>query len=453
MARPCSAVAAAVLTLALIPVGSWAEDVVVAESSDDSRVYSVRCRLKVEGEIQTATTTTPAPTAEKLKLDVDGKLSFTERRLPRGGQGPLALRSLRFYEVAEADIDVAGRRSTKRLAEGLRTIVAEGQVDGVRCWSTGGRMTNDAVDLLQTPGDNLALLGLLPTSTVESGSEWQPDKWVLPLLTGVEAVSKTQFKCRVESIDENFVIIRFDGQIEGAILGALTKIALNGQLAWDRKKGHIRQAKVTQVEERAVGAVSPGMKVTATMYVDRQVSSVSGPLTRETIEAIPINAEPKHLALTFDSPWNLQFAFGRNWHIFHQTQDVAVLRLMEAGSLVAQCNVSKVPSAAPGQHTPEQQFVADIQTALGSQLQKIVSADPVESEDGYWAYRVVAAGQARNLPMTWYYYLCAAPDGRQAAFVFSVESRLVEKLAGRDQQIVSGLRFLKVPTQQARADK
>ena len=446
----CGAVA--LLIIASVLPRATAAPMMISEPATEQRVFSVRCRLQVSGHIETSAQ--PGAAGQKadgkqpagLKLNVDGKFSFLERRLPAGGQDADAFRALRRYQLAEAEITVDNQKTVNQLPGNSRQIVAEGTGNGIRVWSPDTRMSYLAVELLRSPGDSLALAALLPTTPVEQGTSWEPAYWTLPMLTGIEAVSKSTLKCSVSKIDSQYVVIQIAGSVEGATLGAFANIEIDGQLAWDHKAGHIRQAKITQTEKRTVGAVSPGMNVTATIYVDRQISGVQGGLTDSAVDAIPISPEAEQLALAFECPWNLTFACDRDWHVFHQTKDVAVLRYLRNGSLIAQCNVSPVPQAAAGSHTPEPQFQSDIQTALGDQFRRIEKAEEIPTTDGRWLYRVTATGVARDLPMHWFYYLCAAPDGRQVAFVYAVESRLVEQFGGQDIAQVRGLRFLPTTT-------
>jgi hypothetical protein len=76
-------------------------------------------------------------------------------------------------------------------------------------------------------------------------------------------------------------------------------------------------------------------------------------------------------------------------------------------------------------------------------LREIGDAKIISLNDDRWLYRVTVRGLTRDVPMEWYYYLCAAPDGRQVAFVFALESRLAESFAGRDLELVGSVRFLK----------
>lgn len=411
----------------------------IGESADDVRTFSVRSRLKVDGTILTAGA---EGKASSLKLSVDGKLTYLERRLPPGGRDAEALRAMRNYQLAEAEITVADRKTINRLDKNSQQIVAEGRREGVRVYSTAGPMTYENVELLRTPGDSLALLGLLPLQEIDASSNWTPPAWVLPCLAGVEAVSEVTANCKIEKLDSQFAIIAFEGRLSGAVHGAVTKITVTGKVAFDRTNKHIRQAVVEQEEERAIGAVSPGMKVKATVHVDRATVSGSNAFSDTALSKVPINTESQQLALWFDASWGLRFAYDRNWHVFHQKDNVAVLRLMDAGSLVAQCNVSQMPTLVAGTVTSINQFQDDIRTSLGTSVKGFSEAASTKTASGITLYRVVVTGESQKVPMHWLYYLCISPDGRQTAFVFSVESRLVDQLATRDREMVESVIFV-----------
>jgi hypothetical protein len=72
-------------------------------------------------------------------------------------------------------------------------------------------------------------------------------------------------------------------------------------------------------------------------------------------------------------------------------------------------------------------------------------------KEGLFVVRVVAVGtvERRNAknepeaaPMQWIYYLVANSDGRQIAFVFSLDPKQAEDLDNRDLSIVAGIEFL-----------
>ena len=127
-----------------------------------------------------------------------------------------------------------------------------------------------------------------------------------------------------------------------------------------------------------------------------------------------------------------------------------MLRLIEQGSLVAQCNLTPIRPAAAGEHVSPQQFQDDIRTSLGPQFKSLEKAEPIATGDGRFLFRVTVIGEANKAPITWIYYLCAAPSGLQTSCVFAIDSTLRKRLGERDLEMMKSLKFVDTPTQ---ADK
>lgn len=409
------------------------------EPAQDSRTFKVKSSISVKGQLETAV---DAAKARSLTLDVDGKLEYLERRLPGTGRDAEAFRSLRYYETATATIDVQGQKTFARGSERHRLIVAEGQPEGLSLHSPNSNLLPSELELLNSPGDSLPVLALLPQSGVEVGETWTPDRWVLQSLTGLEAVLKSELTCQLDSVADNLATITFQGKIEGATVGAQTDITVTGKFQFRTDENFISHLELEQKEKRSVGSVSPGMKVTATVNWDRSLAAGPGPLTEEVVASIPLETSPESKYLSFETPWNVRLLLPRDWYVFHQTGQVAVLRLLDKGSLIAQANISKIPSVKAGEHTTEEQFHQDIRTSLGDKLIKILKAENLNTDDGRYIHRVTVAGKANNVPVHWIYYLCADPSGRQISFVFTVDEKLLEQLNDRDADLVLSLEFL-----------
>jgi hypothetical protein len=156
----------------------------------------------------------------------------------------------------------------------------------------------------------------------------------------------------------------------------------------------------------------------------------------------------------FEAPaWNTRFLYERNWHLLTQNSDLAMLRLLEQGELLAQCTIKKLADAPPGRHVPEEVFQQDIQATLGKNFGKLLRAERVKVRDGMYVFRVVVLGTvaAKNeegddaaTPMQWIYYLVANADGRQLALVFTSDPKRAERWKDRDLGIVGGVEFLPV---------
>ncbi len=436
-----------------------ADRVELAEPESDARVRSVRSRVIVAGELKTATgggKTIP------LKLNSDADYRFLERRLSGAGRDAEKLRSARLYRFANSDIEVVPtdasanatqpKKSNIRLPETKYLIIAHGRREGPFLYSPSATLTCDQLELIRTPGDSLALVGLLPPAAVAVGDTWKPESWAVQMLSGLEAMLKGEMTCKLDETNARAARVSFHGDAEGATHGANASVEISGEFLFDRQRRMISRAQLKQTETRSVGAVSPGLEVTASVVVDRSLADGASDaelLNDAAVKDIPIEPTTEMQFLRFES-WGIRFYHDRGWHLFHQTKDVGVFRLMDQGSLIAQCNISPVPAAAAGSHTSEDQFQADIRQTLGKKLKSITKAaqvPPLNSQDRRYLFRVTVDGEADGAPMTWFYHLCASPAGQQIAFVFAVETKNLEKFADRDLSIVRLLDF--VPPRQA----
>lgn len=419
-------------------VVSAAEKYTLAEPADDARVFRVELRPEVKGQLDTSTGDGKLLAHD---LAVQATLRYLERRLSGTGRDAEAFRSLRKYEDADAQINVSKQLTSSRLRDDRRLIVAQGRREGVSFYSPDGRMSYGEIELLRAPADSLAVLSLLPPKPVELKEKWSVPSWGAQMIVGSEAAVKAEITCELESVEKDLARVRFSGRVEGATAGAQAEIDVTGHYLFDMKTSYLKRLEMTQKDKRTVGPVTPGMRITATIGLDRQPAARVDVLTDEAVKRIPLDPDPALVHLEFRSSWNVQFEYDRNWHVFHQSEKIALLRLVETGSLIAQCNVSPVPAAAPGQHTSDEQFQKDIRTSLGNRFKSIEKAELLKGEDGCYRYRVVAVGEANKIPMHWIYYLCADPSGRQIAFVFAVESKLLEQLGNRDLAIVQSVNF------------
>ncbi len=418
----------------------------LAESATDGRSFKVTVVMDLDGQLQAAVADIKAIA---MKLTGKAQLSYHERRLSSLGRDAADFRGLRIYDQAEFHSQVAERASDTKLRPNFRQIVAEGQTDGLRLYSNFGPLTYEELELLQPPIDSLTALALLPADRVEVGEEWESPLWALQFLTAVEAVEKGSLKCTLKSAENDVAKVEFSGEIKGGILGATSEIKLSGHYLYDLKRHCLTHMELTQSETRTVGAVSPGLKVTAKATLDRSPSEHPG-LNDQAVEAVPREAKPESLLLSMEAgDWGLKLYHERLWHLFHQGSTVAVLRMMDKGSLIAQCNVSPIGPAPAGKHIGEKQFQEDVQKAIGDEFKKIEKAEIIPTEDKRFVYRVIASGEAsqktskgvNKIPVNWIYYLIADATGRQVVLVFTVENTLVERFDNRDINLALGIDF------------
>ncbi|MBX3442242.1 MAG: hypothetical protein KF774_07525 [Planctomyces sp.] len=390
------------------------------------------------------------------ELAATAAFTFVERSLPAGGRDALALRAVREFSAGTMETTIGDRRTTVELPAAARLVVASGDAVGVQSYAINAALTREAVDLLELPGDPLALEGILPPRAVEPGGAWSPADWAVQMLAAIEAMESAKLTCTLTEVNGDVAIIAVDGSAKGQRQGTNVEIGIRGTLEFEIAAGAFRGAKLVYKVKSAIGAVSPGLEADVAVQMRSVAASGSGRLTDEFVGQLPIAAPAGALDLAFDAaPWGVRLRHPRDWFLFHAVLDgspqVAILRLLDRGSLIAQCNLSPVPAAKAGQHTPLDQFEADIRASLGSRLKDITAREEVSLGTGFRTFRVVAEGgySLKNaqgddlkIPAHWIYYLCAAPNGQQVSFVFAVESNLLEQLGSRDEELVQQLQFI-----------
>ena len=435
-----------------------ADQLELAEPETDARIKLVRSHVQVSGQLKTAG---GGGKTILQKLNADAQYRFYERRLSGAGRDAETLRAARLYRFASNDTEVgpvdapagaAPKKSTLKLPETRHLIVAHGRREGALLYSPTATLTYDQLDLLRTPGDSLALVSLLPREEVAAGDSWKPESWAVQMVCGIEAMTKGEITCKLEEATADSARVTFTGGAEGATLGATTAVQLTGEFTFDRREKLIARARVKQTETSSIGAAMPGLDVTANVTIERSLADGAAEtnlLNDKAVADIPLEPATEMQFLRFES-WGLRFYHDRNWYQFHQTNEVAVFRLMEQGSLIAQVNVSPIPAAATGSHTSEEQFQTDIRQTLGKRLNGITKSEqlqPRNANDRRFLFRVIVEGEADSIPMTWFYHLCAAPTGQQVSFVFAVETKNLEKFNNRDLGLIRLLEF--IPARQA----
>jgi hypothetical protein len=416
-----------------------ADKYTLEEPVDDERVFGVGLRLDVQGKVQTR-----GPENKNVDLPLTGTaaLSYRERRLLGIGGQAESLRSVRDFENAQVDIEVADEKTQVVLPETLKLIVAQGRTSGLEFYSLGGMLSAQEVELLTPPTDSLGVVALLPTAPVEVGEEWTPPKWVGQFLARLEAATKNEVKCKLVSVEKDIAKVTFTATVHGAVQGAPSELTITGSLDYDLGVKHIVAADVQQTEKRTVGAVSVGLDVTARMRLLRKVAKVGGNVATPAV-LTAAGAEPpmSALLLRFEAPGDLSLLHARQWHLFKQTEQTSILRLLDDGLFIAQVNLSPIPSAKPGEHTTPEVFQADIRQSLGERLKAIAKTEVIPTKDRRYIYKVIAEGAVGERQLTWIYYLIADPTGKQASMLVSLDRDLVEKLGQRDLELVQSLRF------------
>jgi hypothetical protein len=430
-----------VLTLSAVPP-SAAQDkptYVLLSRRGPDQIDRVEVTLEVGGDVLEVV----QKKVHREKMSVVCKLDYDEKTLELPVGSPYQARSIRYYDMAEATVKV-GRQGLKPVLRAQRRLIgASIDVPRAVLFSPRGTLSRDELELIDVQGNSLLLDQFLPEGPVAVGDKWKHSGDLIAALLGLDEVGQTDVQSTLSEVTDAAALMEISGRIDGAIYGVSTDIELLGRYRFDRRIKRIDWFTMLVKEQRNSSPVADGVDVTALLEVNVLPKASSPQLAEGVLEGLSLEPSTQLKQLSCKSAeggWRL--THDRCWHVYRDQADLVVLRMMDRGKLVAQCNVSPLPKVAPGKQNTLSKFQEDVRSALGETFGEFVEAGQSSNEANYRVYRVVVRGKVSELPIQWNYYLVADEQGQQAVFAFSVESELVEQLGKADQGLVDSLRFL-----------
>lgn len=381
------------------------------------------------------------PEPKPVPLKVESRFEFLERPLAGGKTDRVARRVIQ----AAVAINSAARPVASAVRPEVATLITERRDGGLFTFSPGGPLTRAELDIVQTPADPLTLPALLPTEPVAVGSTWAVPETAARAIGDYEAIATNTLRCRLESFDETTALIRIAGEVRGAARGGEGTLTIEGTLSFDRGANLITALKLQRHEVRKPGQVEAGLDFRGTLNVQRGPAEIPAELSDGILAAQTRDAggdgDGLDLLQFESTDGRFLLLHDRAWHIFWEDDRLAVLKRLERGELLAQCNLSRGPNAGPGRHQDPAQFRADIHKALGNRFVAWVGAGELDRDDGGYAYKVAVRGKEGEQEILWYYYLLANPGGEQLLAAFTLNAADADRFGNQDSQLIGSLRW------------
>ncbi len=389
---------------------------------------------------------------DRSKMSVVCHLTYDEKTLLVADHADGDARSVRHYEKATAALKVGPQTLEPALRPQRRLIGVKIDSQRATLFSPHGPISRDELELIDVLGNSLLLDRFLPQRPVAVGESWEHSQKLMAALLGLDAVARTDVHSKLTEVSDAAARIELVGRVEGALYGVSTVVEMKAKYRFDRRSKRIDWFAMLVKEQRNNSHVIEGVDVVARVQLQIAPNADSPQLSTAALEGLKLEPDAAAEQLTYrsdDGDW--QLTHDRRWHVMYgDREDRVVLRLVDRGELISQCNVSPLPKAAPGKGIALAEFQNDVQRALGDAFGEFVEAGQRANEANYREYRVVVRGTVRRavdkkvleLPIQWNYYLVADEHGRQVAFTFSVETGLAEQLDRADRELLSAFRFI-----------
>jgi hypothetical protein len=414
-----------------------AEKISLRSPKPDGSPRRVTVSLEVGGHLKVAAD----KKTESVPMSVVAQFGYDEQRLDDGSAADNRL-AVRWYDDVRAVIKAADQMGKPQLREGRQLIAVSAREKDVILASPNGPLTRDELDLIEIPANTLILDELLPQDDVEVGHKWKPSDTKLARLLLLDAVAQTDVECRLVDVQNDVAEITIDGPLSGATKGVASQIELKGKLTFDVKQGIAKSLVLAIKEDRGVGFAAPGVDVVAKLKISISPLNESKLLTGELLSNanLPQSDEPPPLEYVSKEK-GYRFEYDRRWHFVSEAPERIVMRLVDRGDLVAQCNIMPATKNLD-RPIPLDEFQADVQKALGQTFGQFEHASEASTQSGLRMLRVVAAGTAETLPIQWRYYTVHDKTGRDITVVFTMEAPLAEQFKDQDRPIVESIEFI-----------
>jgi len=436
------AILAFVAGLVGAPTVSRAETYRLASPKDANDLSLVELTLKAAG---TLTLAGQGKTRE-LPMSVQARINY-EERMTSAAPGPdTAARSFRYYRQAEAAIKIDKGAQNPVLGEAHRLIAAQTKGGTNTLFCPTAPLKREELDLIDVPAGTLAVNALLPADRVTVGATWKHSDEVLQALLGLDAVSLTDVQSVFGQVKDNLAEVTLAGTVHGATGGVSTQIDLKARYYYDLTLKRITRFAMLTKEKRGVGHVSPGLEVIAKLTMRISPLEESSHLSDDALADLSNVPSPESTRLSFESErGKFRLVYDRRWDLTSTDPTLAVMRLVDRGELIAQCNVTPLAPVSAGKLTMLPEFQEDVKKTLGKNFGQFVKVSQKSGFANVRILRVVASGEVSQLPIQWIYYLVANENGQQTSLVFTLESSLAERFSDADRTLVSSLRFTDAP--------
>lgn len=405
------------------------------------QIDRVKVQLKVGGEVFDVVD----KKEQREKMSLECNLDYEEKTLRYSTNSQDLPNSVRYYHRAEAAGKI-GEHTFKTVLSADRALIAvEITAKKPLLFSPKGALTSNELELIDVQGNSLLMDRFLPDKPMAVGDTWNPSEKLMAQLLGLDEVGQTDVQCTLKEVVDKVARFEMAGSVAGAADGVTTAIEIKARYRYDLRRKRFDWLGLLVKERRQTSSVSDGLDVVAQLQLTILPAETTEYLNETDLKDLPTLSTPELLRLSHASnEGGWEIAYDRDWYVYRDQKNMAavVLRRIERGDLIAQCNLSSLAEAKPDKLVSLEDFQEDIKQALSKEFKEFVEAGQTVDQAGRRVLRVMVRGVTSDLPIFWTYYHIADGQGRQMSFVFTFEEKYLERFGKADRELVESLRFV-----------
>ena len=377
---------------------------------------------------------------QTLDLSVNAKLGFQQRMLS-------PTQAIRIYDTAKATIKLDKGATEPKLNSSNNLVVVRSNKSGkqVEMASVKDTLRNDELELIQNPADPLTLQTILSKSKVKAGDKWTPDPIALARLLGVNEIKESDVKLTLKSFNKKSARIFIAGSLEADVDDVSTQMDVSGIAIIDRLTNVPTSFKIGIRETKDPGQIAPGFE--GTTKIDLRFSTAK-PSTMLSNAALARHSNGKKIRQRLkwvSEMGQFKMLYDPRWKMITEDQDAALLRYIDGKEILTQCQAVILPNRPADKPLTLDAYKTEISKIVDTDKNaQLVTSSTKRSAAGDTIMSVVVSGVEDGLPIRWFYYNVAQKDGRQVAFVFTLDGALSSRVTPIADQLVNEFEFKEI---------
>lgn len=378
--------------------------------------------------------------AQRLRMKTVAKLAY-HQRLTGSPKDPQAVR---YYGSSHGNFSIEKGKTEAELAKANRLVVA-------RLRSQPGRrlqmasvldmLNQTEFNLIKNPADPLTYARLLEKKDVAAGDRWDVAKEPLADFLSVDRILSSDARLMLKTVSDDSARIYLLGNVDATIDDVGTHLKVSGIFDIDTDNRQVTNVRLNIDEVREPGQVAPGFEGKSRVNLRLKSDDSCPQLTTASLRKHTQSRAIKQ-RLRWGKEDSFALQYDPRWRMIASESEAAILRYVDDGDLMAQCNIVQLPSRPADNPLKLDDYKAEIGKIIRlDPSAKITDSKRLKTSTGLEALRISVTGVENELPVEWIYYHVASRDGRRLTFVFTMEREVADLFEPADQRIVNGLNF------------
>ncbi|MDG1875064.1 MAG: hypothetical protein P8J27_14220 [Mariniblastus sp.] len=379
-----------------------------------------------------------------LKLDVEAKIAYQQRAMN-------SEQVIRTFDSARATIKLDEGVTKPSLSPANNLIIVRSKSNTssqVEMASVKDTLEQSELELIQNPADPMTLPALISKTKIKQGDKWKPSQAALTKFLAVHEIQESNVELTLKKVNPRSASVYITGSIRATVDDVSTQMSISGIAVIHRKTNMLSSFKIGIHEIKKPGQIAPGFEGNTKIDLRFAKAKDSKELSNETLASHTKHGKVRQRLKWVSELGHCKMIFEPRWKMITQEEEAAVLRFIDGTRLLTQCNVVLLPNRNVSTPLTLDQYKQEISKIVeDDDTARLESSSQLRTKNGNAGLKVVVSGVEDGLPVEWLYYNVATQDGRQVAFVFTLEKSLAYRVSQIAEQLVDEFEFQELPKQ------